>query len=753
MKISAKRTKLYYSFVLSHIVILLIPVFVMSAINYYHTKTLREEIDTSNYFNLRQAKDMMDLQLEELNNIAARISMDPKLKKFFLTQDAYSIAEGVTELRKHKTNSVIVEELYLYFKGEDKLYSSQGVSSFRTVAGRNYGLNPEEAAQLKAQMEGDFAPLTMTIGKVEGMNGNQWVAVLYPVPPQNDSAYGNVLFLIKSSVLTRQLENILGSSEGYVYITDDKDQVLASQNSGGFRILESDQLRQAEPGRHMYEIEYEGNSYSIIRVVSERMGWAYTLVLPTKQYLVRVSEFRFLMVVALIVIVLTGLAIALYLGLRNYRPIRELSEYAKIFAGKGSWGKGQSNEIGHIKETIDAVVQNNRQLEQQMHEQRNMLQEQVVYSLLTGRYHDTQQTNEPIWEQMLAGDRYCVFYLTVSETDRAKKGQAIELLAEVDLTGGLKGYGIALTHDHAIGIIVCAQSRVAATTNTQKTAAACILQLLHQSLSLEASISIGQWCHDTAQINRSFVEAAVASEYRIIAGTGSIIFYENTVKIQSKKYGYPLKELDIYIQSLKQGNDKIALETLRSIFLYMQQNTVSITMLRSLCFDIINSFYKAALEAEVETDVSSLLEFSDIRQLETELLLRTQEVCEAIRVRMDTWEDRLVQTALQYMKEQYHSPDMSLEQAAEHVHLSASYFGRLFKEHAGDTFTEVLGKLRLDAIKKELVQTNKSINAIIEDAGYLNASSFIRKFKQLEGITPGEYRKRNAFKPETLQSD
>ena len=41
----------------------------------------------------------------------------------------------------------------------------------------------------------------------------------------------------------------------------------------------------------------------------------------------------------------------------------------------------------------------------------------------------------------------------------------------------------------------------------------------------------------------------------------------------------------------------------------------------------------------------------------------------------------------------------------------------------------------------QLKFTDKAIKDIIQQAGYFNVQSFNRKFKSLEGVSPGEYRK------------
>lgn len=53
---------------------------------------------------------------------------------------------------------------------------------------------------------------------------------------------------------------------------------------------------------------------------------------------------------------------------------------------------------------------------------------------------------------------------------------------------------------------------------------------------------------------------------------------------------------------------------------------------------------------------------------------------------------------------------------------------------------EYLIDLRIRQAKELLHSTDMTVNDISMSVGYYNASSFIRRFKQHEGVTPNEYR-------------
>lgn len=69
----------------------------------------------------------------------------------------------------------------------------------------------------------------------------------------------------------------------------------------------------------------------------------------------------------------------------------------------------------------------------------------------------------------------------------------------------------------------------------------------------------------------------------------------------------------------------------------------------------------------------------------------------------------------------------------------------IFKEKTGINFSEYLNTLRIERAKELLTNIDLRIQDIALQVGYQNVNSFIRTFKRSSGLTPGEYRKRDAW--------
>lgn len=86
------------------------------------------------------------------------------------------------------------------------------------------------------------------------------------------------------------------------------------------------------------------------------------------------------------------------------------------------------------------------------------------------------------------------------------------------------------------------------------------------------------------------------------------------------------------------------------------------------------------------------------------------------------------------------SEKLTLDQAAEQVYLSKSYFCRILKDELGCTFTEYVNRLRIERSKALLKSTCMSIAEIACAVGFDDQSYFTRIFKKQVGAAPGKYR-------------
>lgn len=97
---------------------------------------------------------------------------------------------------------------------------------------------------------------------------------------------------------------------------------------------------------------------------------------------------------------------------------------------------------------------------------------------------------------------------------------------------------------------------------------------------------------------------------------------------------------------------------------------------------------------------------------------------------------------IDYIKLNYFTK-INLNDLAEMVHLSPVYFCSIFKERCGISPIQYLQMIRHENAKRLLINSNDSITMVSEKTGFQSVHYFSRAFKNNEGITANEFRRRN----------
>lgn len=98
------------------------------------------------------------------------------------------------------------------------------------------------------------------------------------------------------------------------------------------------------------------------------------------------------------------------------------------------------------------------------------------------------------------------------------------------------------------------------------------------------------------------------------------------------------------------------------------------------------------------------------------------------------------QQVLLYMDSHF-TEELSLEQVARQLGISAFSLSRLFSNRFQTSFPRYLTSRRLDYAKELLLETELSVTQIALDAGFGSPRTFFREFQKNCGLTPGQFRK------------
>ena len=102
--------------------------------------------------------------------------------------------------------------------------------------------------------------------------------------------------------------------------------------------------------------------------------------------------------------------------------------------------------------------------------------------------------------------------------------------------------------------------------------------------------------------------------------------------------------------------------------------------------------------------------------------------------------ERLVQKALSYIKENYTNPEMNFKEVADSVGLSTSYLSALMKKYGNINYNQYLNEVRIERAKRFLSTPDIKTYEIAFYVGFNSSQYFSSIFKKTVGMTPKEYR-------------
>jgi transcriptional regulator GlxA family with amidase domain len=103
--------------------------------------------------------------------------------------------------------------------------------------------------------------------------------------------------------------------------------------------------------------------------------------------------------------------------------------------------------------------------------------------------------------------------------------------------------------------------------------------------------------------------------------------------------------------------------------------------------------------------------------------------------------DDLVKTAQVYI-ESHIEERISVERLCEKFAIARRNFDRRFVKATGNSPLEYIQRTKIEAAKRSLEQSRKTINEIMYDCGYTDIKAFREVFKKITGLTPTEYKEK-----------
>jgi YesN/AraC family two-component response regulator len=197
----------------------------------------------------------------------------------------------------------------------------------------------------------------------------------------------------------------------------------------------------------------------------------------------------------------------------------------------------------------------------------------------------------------------------------------------------------------------------------------------------------------------------------------------------------------------KAGSQKVLNEILGHVFFTSGGN---FDVIKARILELIVLLSRAALEGGADVEqifglnfkyLSQINEFTTVDELTYWLSGIMTRFTDCVFDLKDVKHIDVIYKAIDYIKRNYMKKIM-LEDVANHVQLSPSYFCSVFRQEMKCNFNAYLNRIRIEMSKKLLMDNDIPLADVANLVGYEDQSYFTRVFRSRVGISPGKYRER-----------
>ena len=278
-------------------------------------------------------------------------------------------------------------------------------------------------------------------------------------------------------------------------------------------------------------------------------------------------------------------------------------------------------------------------------------------------------------------------------------------------------------------------------TNDEKQAKLALEELVKKisgQTGLVFYFGAGRICEDVSMINRSYRDADVALEYGVMKNKPMAFFGEISA-LEKYHDNYPADLVKKFEMALFKGDFDETEQELRALVDFMTQEEVPLFIVHALKSDLLRTIGRQSLSLGTNYEILPG-DSKDMNEFYESISEQARKNCEYKSGR-DVYENAKKLEAFQgYIDNNYLDANFSIKMMADEFNMSVSNLSHFFRKHAPENFSDYVQRKRIKKAKDLLAGDGMSINEVAQKSGYVNRTSFMKRFKLVTGMTAGEYR-------------
>ncbi len=263
-----------------------------------------------------------------------------------------------------------------------------------------------------------------------------------------------------------------------------------------------------------------------------------------------------------------------------------------------------------------------------------------------------------------------------------------------------------------------------------------------------AHIALSRVYEAPAGFYKEYKEAKFLLGCQRMQGSPDLIFYSQ-LNLQPAFLipEYPASIESMLLEYISKGDGESAVELVYKLFKMNYEKTLNPEALELLVSMILSSLMKVISKEEM----NELLADGGIIDKESHDASRTEDKIERFimkvsdrraeeaRARKEREKDSLYMDIKHFVDANYSNTEMNIAFIADHFNMQPSALSSAFSLVSDEKLGQYINYVRLEHAKSLLVE-GSGLDAVASACGYASLRTFLRVFKQYEGMTPSQYK-------------
>lgn len=748
MKGKLPRKSFFTRILVSYLCFILISLISSAMIYRLASTRLIEKTTSSDYAAFRQFYAVVDQELRNAADKVTELSQDYSGFLTLLEKASAKSASGYTSyqirqrLRMVASNSL--GDMFVYLPNDQKVVS--GCYSVLSVSDyfRTYYIGEVDYEAL-FQTEGLYtlSPLKMNLDRETlALKAFVFTPKTYPV-----------ICVLNPNSLQEQISYLEQNTGGNILVTDFDGNVLLRSS-----LLSDVDVTGLSLQDGIQRITLDGRIFIAFRQTSTVAACRYISLIPIEAMEQSLSYFSLYTALNIIVICLFGVLLAFLLSRYNYRPVSQLVKSAALLGGTKQ--PQVDGEFHYIETIMENAITEKKQYLSNLSEIQQVRRFNGILNLINGSI-PPKATLESVFSDIgkpLISHRFAVIFFRIEDWNDEIFSQSFAderpMLAKIILPNVVeelynekdRGYVIHTEHNQFICLV-----NLAAETDLEdlQNIAQHALDFLWEQMGISCTAGIGTLCENIREIRLSYNAARRAEEYKIIAGTGQVLCYQDlTPTAGAYEFVSAAAIRMLLTHYVKDGNaspDEVFDEIYARCFGDRGVTTPEIA--RSFIFDLCTQVNELLSELNDQSGSVPPEHLFDLN-IETYKSLdgfREYFIRRMTDVRREYSEHHPVKglglRIREFIEENYGNVNLGVNEIGAHFQLSPSYCSKIFRQETNQGIPEAICAVRINHACHQLTDSQNSLEQIADNCGFSSSTVFIRSFKKLCGVTPGSYRK------------